>query len=147
MACCNWCIIKVVSVVDLGESDVSTSCMGRYHPAYKGGWWCCFNQAGHVSSCEKCLCTQKKKQKKRKCVRRVCECNNVSSIWGKCIWLSQQCSWQHEEYNKAYKYPVWAREVYLFDSVLSSNADIKSVEDCTGDHMEGIVVTNLPLYF
>ena len=32
MACCNWCIIKVVSVVDLGESDVSTSCIGGIIP-------------------------------------------------------------------------------------------------------------------
>ena len=37
MAYCNWCTIKVVSVMDLGESDVSTLCVGRYHPAYRVG--------------------------------------------------------------------------------------------------------------
>ena len=81
--------------MDLGESDVALC-------TWEG------NQVGDVSSCEKCLYTPKKKEKEKKkkmCVR-VCECNNVSSVWGKCIWLSQQCSWQHEEYNKAYKYPV-----------------------------------------
>ena len=51
--------------MDLGESGVALR-------AQEG------NQVGHVSSCEKCLYTPKKKKKKM-CVR-VCECNNVSSV-------------------------------------------------------------------
>ena len=45
--------------MDLGESDVALCAWGG-------------NQVGHVSSCEKCLYTPKKKEKEKK--KKMCAC-------------------------------------------------------------------------